>query len=127
MSSIRGASILPEKQVNAGITDGLTPPYIAVLDYEHVPTFDTGGLQQKADGKPCFATKDATFTVLVVAKTSDDAETLAAQVEAFVDLNTGLTTNCIGCFQENFRSSQMQEKLYQWGVEIEYKLTESYD
>jgi hypothetical protein len=114
LKGIRDANLLDRSRVNAGWTDSLAPPYVSVTDYSHELTYDTGGP----------ALKEATFKVLVVERGCDEAESLAASVDAAVNLDAGLTPTAIGVFQETYKSSQMDERLYQWGVEIGYKLTE---
>jgi hypothetical protein len=114
LKGIRNANLLERSQVNAGWTDGLAPPYISVIEYEHSLQYDTGGL----------SLKEATFKVVVVHRNCDEAETLAEAADAAVSLDDGLTPQAIGVFQESYRSSQTDERLQQWAVEIGYKLIE---
>jgi hypothetical protein len=114
LKGLRNANLLPKGQVNAGITEGLNPPYVSILDYAHELTYDTGGPTMK----------EAVFKLLVVAKDADAAETLAEAVDTALNTSTDLTATTMRLLQETYRSSQMDERLQQWGVEIGYKLTE---
>lgn len=114
MSALRAAEFLPAAKVNYGTTDGLEPPYISVADYRHTLDYDTGGP----------ALKRATFAVRVIDKSQDDAETLAGQVDDLINNNLDLTPSTIGCLQTSYAVGQLAERLYQFGVEIAYELTE---
>lgn len=112
--AIRQANLVPPSQVNYGVTDRLEPPYISVLDYRHELTYDTSG--------PVL--KEAKYKVVVLAKDVDTAEALAGQVDDLINNNLTLTPQTTGSFQESYMVGQMAERLYQFGVEIEYSLKE---
>lgn len=114
MTALRGEDIVPDTKVNYGISQGLTPPYVSVMDYQHVLTYDTSGP----------ALKEATFKVVVIGKDEEEAEDIATDVDTFFNNNRTVTDQTVGCFQESYRVGQMEERLYQFGVEIVYKLTE---
>lgn len=102
-------------QINYGTTDGLQPPYLEVSGYRHEMNYDTGG--------PAY--KVATFFLTIWDKSQDDAENLAALFDDLVNNNLSLTPDTIGCLQTSYEVGQMAENLYQFGVKIEYELTEN--
>lgn len=128
IKSIQNANLLPIGSINGGITNGAKPPYIGILDYQHTVDYDTGGFDNVANGTPAYAILEATFRVLVLHTGCDAAETLAAQVDQVLNLNRTLTPQSqnMPCIQTGYKSSQMDAQLYQWGVEIEYKIGGSF-
>jgi|ERR1700722_11826414 len=127
VQSIKNSNLLPWDHVNAGFSAGLVPPTLSVMNYEHTGDYDTSGFARKQEGLTGYVITDATFDVIIIHKSCDEAETLAAQVDQFLDLSTTLTPEGLCCFQENYKSSQMEEQLAgQWGVVINYKLTSSF-
>jgi hypothetical protein len=126
IASLQGSGLLTSGQINGGITDGLAPPYINVYDYQHTVDYQTQGIANKEAGSPAYSLLEAAFKVLIVHTGCDAAEQLAANVEAFLNCNLSITPHAIGIFQTSYKSSPMDVQLYQWGVEIEFKLTESY-
>jgi hypothetical protein len=112
ISTIRGASIVPTTNVNFGYTDRLSPPTIHVVTYEDDTEYDTGG--------PVI--REATFTVLCVDKSSNEAEALATLVDTLLNMSTTVTTTAMRCLREKYRVSQLDEKLYQFGAELNYRL-----
>lgn len=117
ITGLKASGVIDATRVTAGFRfkDGLTPPYVAVLDFEQEPTYDTGGV----------AYRTATFRVVIIHKDCDQAETLAATVNTFIETSTSLTPKTMRCLQARYRSSQQDENLTQWGVEIVYELTEN--
>lgn len=117
LATLRGANILPAAKINYGISDSLPPPYLSVRDYSHTFDYQTCGSKFK----------HARFTLLVVDKSQDDAENIAAQFDALLNLSRTLTPNTDVVFQESYKVGQLDfsPTLYQFGVEVQYTLTEN--
>lgn len=115
IAAIRDIRAVDPINVNYGWTDNREPPYVNVLDYQHTITYDTHGP----------AVKDATYTVQVVDKSQDAAETIAARIDDVLNASTTLTPTTMRNLQESYKVGQMDEKLYQFGVQIGYSLKES--
>ena len=117
MATLRGLNVLPAGKINYGIADNLAPPYLSVRDYSHTFDYQTCGAKFKR----------ARFTVLVVDKSQDEAEDIAAQFDAQVNLSRTLTPGCDVVFQESYKVGQLEfnPTLYQFGVEIVYSMTEN--
>ncbi len=116
LTTLRGADILPDPQVNYGISDGLEPPYLSVLDYSHTYDYDTGGK----------AIRNASFKIVIVDKAQTHAETVAAQVDALINTTDAATPTTILCLQTSYAVGQLQtQPYYQFGVEMVYELKET--
>ena len=117
MASLRGMNILPAGKINYGITDNLAPPYLSVRDYSHTFDYQTCGKKFKR----------ARFTVLVVDRSQDEAEDIAAQFDGQINLSRTLTPLTDVVFQESYKVGQLDfsPTLYQFGVEVQYGMTEN--
>ena len=114
VSSIRAEEFVPAAKCNAGISVDLKPPYISVYDFKSEYQYDTGGK----------ALRNSVFIVIVVDLSCDSAETLAQQVDEFVNLNSTITFQTMTTYQIAYESNQMEPPLNQWGVKLVYELQE---
>lgn len=115
ISTIRNSGIVPPTQVNYGWTDNLKPPYLAVTDFEYGIVYQTCG----------DAIRHSTFHVICFDINSDNAESNALKVLALLDTSTTLTPSTSRCLLEHYKVGQMKEELYQWGVDLQFRLEES--
>lgn len=112
MTTLQHANILPATQVNFGWTDKLKPPYATVTNYKSSVEWDTGN-----------GFKHAQFTLLVIGKNVDEAETYAGEFDNFINKNTSLTPGTANCLQSGWETGLVSpDNLYQSGVRLEYDL-----
>src|SRR3954453_898977 len=97
ISTIRDIRAVDPAKVNYGITDNLQPPYVNVLNYEHTITYDTSGP----------AIKDATYVVMVVDKSQDNAEAIATQIDDVLNNSATVTPTTMRNLQDSYKVGQM--------------------
>lgn len=115
MSTVRGAGLVESTKVNYGIVESLQPPYINVIDFKYRHVYDTCGP----------AIRSSTFHVVIVAADADTAENYGEQVIGLFDNATNITPSTSRCLLEQYQIGQSSENLYQYIVDIEFRLEES--
>jgi hypothetical protein len=112
VKTLRDANIVLPAQVNYGFTDGLVPPYISLGEYKYEWERDTQN-----------GIKHVTFSVLTVAKSVEEAEALAGQVDTVLTNNYSATDQDVGLLQDTYEVGQTDPpNLYQYGVKMTYSL-----
>ncbi len=118
ISTLRASAVLDPVKINAGITDGLEPPYANLMDFAFTLDRDTGGP----------ATRNSTFRLVVTARNVEIAEDIAGRLDALIDQGgeaPTITPTAISSFQVGYKIGQ--EQLYQWVVDMSYELAENID
>jgi hypothetical protein len=119
LAQLRVQGPLDASLVYFGHTDNLQPPYAIVEAYSHEWDRDTqvspniGGIRVSH------------FSLLIIGKNTDQAESYASKFNAILDANETLTPSCIRCLNDTWETGITDPvNLYQVGVRLTYTLFE---